>query len=112
MSSVLAKSKSLTEATLKSRHLYRRAMRSAPRIIQLYELPYSVDEVRKRIAQEFKKHKNLDDVETINMLWAKGKMELDETLMFWKQRGHILRYFGPRQQEEDGFLEKFFNNTL
>lgn len=103
-------SRSFAEASLRNHHLYRKAMRSAPRIIQMYDLPYSVGQVRTRIAEEFRKHQNVEDPVTMDMLWFKAKNELDETLMTWKQRPHVLKYFAPQKKQESDFLRKFFNN--
>jgi hypothetical protein len=103
-------SRSFADAAARNQHLYRLAMRSAPRIIQMYDLPYNVGQVRSRIAQEFRKHQNVRDPVTMDMLWFKGKSELDETLMTWKQRPHILHYFAPQKKEESDFLRKFYAN--
>ncbi len=103
-------SKNFAEAVLKTQHLYRRAMKSAPRIIQMYDLPFPIKSVRQRIADEFRKHHHVKDPVILDMLYFKGKNDLDELLMQWKQRGHVMTYFAPHKKEESDFLKKFYAN--
>lgn len=70
--------------------LFRRMCRQVPRMVKLYELPYEATEMRHIIGLLFKKNAHVQDPRLIDMLCAKGEMEMEETLMQWKQRGHVL----------------------
>jgi hypothetical protein len=126
-------SKSLAEATQKSRLLFRQLMRVcshsiyfqqakftpflmlstklAPQVIMNYELGYTVPQVRSRIREEFQKHRALDDPATIDFLVFLGRNELMELQEQWKTRSHVVRYFAPQKKEEPDLLKSFFDGN-
>ncbi len=70
--------------------LFRRMCRQVPRMVQLYEIPYTAHDMRHIIALLFKKNAHVRDPRLIDLLISKGEMEMEETLMQWKQRPHVL----------------------
>ncbi|KNC81534.1 hypothetical protein SARC_06141 [Sphaeroforma arctica JP610] len=61
------------------------------------------------------RHVWITDIRVADMLVVKGKMEYDETIHFWKQKSHVMRYW---KDEEDlnnplkmDFLERFYRGV-
>mmetsp|Transcript_87465 Transcript_87465/g.243585 ORF Transcript_87465/g.243585 Transcript_87465/m.243585 type:complete len:132 (+) Transcript_87465:101-496(+) len=103
--------------------LFRRICRSVPRICALYELPYTPAEVRHLVALHFKQNAGVRDPRVVQMLAAKGEMELIETENQWKQRPHLISLLQPtimrkaaaselEPVDEDDFLERFCEGTV
>jgi NADH dehydrogenase (ubiquinone) 1 alpha subcomplex subunit 6 len=61
----------------------------------IYDVDMPVKEARQSIGYAFRKHSSLEDGRVIGLLVAKGYMELEETLMQWKQKTHLLRILDP-----------------
>eukprot|EP00741_Cyanophora_paradoxa_P006880 tig00001049_g6655.t1 len=85
-------SSSLLEAKHRVRALYRQALKATPEICQMYTLEVEPQVLRQRIAHEFRKHPYTEEVHIIDILAAKGRQELQETLAFYKTKSHVLRY--------------------
>mmetsp|Transcript_8278 Transcript_8278/g.13736 ORF Transcript_8278/g.13736 Transcript_8278/m.13736 type:complete len:88 (-) Transcript_8278:231-494(-) len=66
----------------------------------IYDVDIPVKQARGAIAYHFRKHHSLQDGRVIGLLLAKGYMELEETLMQWKQKTHLLRILEPMELEE------------
>lgn len=82
--------------------LYRQYMRSAPNFASTYEIDFPVSRIRTKLRQEFERNRFVNDVAVTNILLAKGQMEFQETINFWKQQPHVLKYF----QQEEATVEK------
>ena len=103
-------SRNAAEATLQAVRLYRRCLQEIPNVIATFELTFHPDTMRKRIRRDFYKHKDIKDTQTIDLLVFRGQIELDEVLRMWKQRPHLVSYFGEEAEtEEKDFMENFFN---
>ena len=63
----------------------------------IYDIDMPVKTAHKAIAFHFRKHASLKDARVIGLLQAKGYMELEETLMQWKQKTHLLRILEPAE---------------
>ena len=103
-------SQSLGEAQLRSRALLRHALRNATYITHLYALELPISTVRKAITQQWRMHKDVKDVAQLDRLVFIGSQELDETMLNWKQRAHIMRYIDS-QKTERTFLDEFYENV-
>lgn len=101
-------SKTLAEASRNVWQLYRTAIKAAPDIVENYQLERTPSQVRQRIKEEFRKHKDVKDPHVIDMLVWKGKMELEEALQLWKTKSHVVRFFMPQKPQYDEFMKKFF----
>lgn len=98
--------RSLTHADMKKRvlHLYRRYIRNSKEISNLYELNMPVANIKTKVRQEFERQRFVEDLNVTNILYAKGQMEFQELINFWKQLCHVMRYF--EDQESYGLVDK------
>ena len=98
--------KSATSAEMRLRvlHLYRKYIRSAKEFAELYELDMPVSNIKTKVRQEFERQRFVNSLEVTNILYMKGQMEYQETMNFWKQRSHVLRYFD--EQESYNVVDK------
>eukprot|EP00162_Nutomonas_longa_P008341 comp18450_c0_seq1/m.33022 comp18450_c0_seq1/g.33022 ORF comp18450_c0_seq1/g.33022 comp18450_c0_seq1/m.33022 type:complete len:204 (-) comp18450_c0_seq1:61-672(-) len=99
-------SKNFDEASAKCMALYRVFMRCAPAITQRYQLDVPPSLVRTAIRNEFAKHKEEKNIRTLDMLYMRGCQELEETLMMWKVKAHVMRYIQPYENVSMGFLKR------
>ncbi|CDO56070.1 NB4M subunit of mitochondrial NADH:ubiquinone oxidoreductase (complex I), putative [Geotrichum candidum] len=97
--------------------LYRSFIRNAPHFAETYDLSYPTSLVRSKLRQEFERNRFVSDLPTINILHAKGQMEFQETVNFWKQGPHILKYFAEEERVKakttpNTFVDKFLQGSL
>ncbi|KAK0251531.1 ndufa6 NADH-ubiquinone oxidoreductase subunit [Friedmanniomyces endolithicus] len=57
-----------------------------------------VSAIRTKIRQEFERHRYVSQLKTVDVLLFNSHQEYQETLNFWKQLTHVLKYF---RMEED-----------
>ncbi|CRK87758.1 CLUMA_CG001537, isoform A [Clunio marinus] len=98
------------EARQRVINLYKAWHRTAPFIVEKFDIPKSVPQVRQKLKEEFIKNKDVSDVRVIDMLVIKGQMELKEITKIWKQKGHIMRYWQESiEYKPNDFLSKFMS---
>merc|ERR1711982_242353 len=96
--------------------LYRSIIKEVPRVLIIFNIDQEVNEVNSKIKNQFYKNGNIKDSRVKSMLVEKGYMELQETLLQYKQKTHVERlidgyvdlYSGAdrkRLRAEDGPLE-------
>jgi flagellar biosynthesis regulator FlbT len=51
---------------------------------------------RARVAELFRKNANVQDERVVRVLVSKGYMELEETMLQYKQTTHLMRLLDPR----------------
>lgn len=98
----------MQESAFRVRQLYRAWLLECPHMVELYELPLSIERSKQQVRAEFRKHKHVEDPRVIDLLVFKGQQELEETNQFWKQKSHIMRYFYKDEPKETGFLADFY----
>ena len=79
-------SRTIGEARLRAKALYRAAMRNAPAIARGYELEVPAATLKVAIRNKFDSHRNVGEAGVIDVLCYKGELELQETLMMWKTK--------------------------
>ena len=64
----------------------------------MYSLNMPVAKVRAKMREEFEKHRYVNNLQAVDVLLSQSHMEFQETLNFWKQLSHVMKYF---RKEED-----------
>lgn len=70
--------------------LYRYITKQVPRVLTLYDISMEPAEARLAVQALFRKNADVKDPRVVDMLITKANMELEETLMQWKQKVHLL----------------------
>ncbi|XP_043282660.1 NADH dehydrogenase [ubiquinone] 1 alpha subcomplex subunit 6 [Venturia canescens] len=97
-----------SEARRRALNLYRSWYRQIPYIAMDFDLPLNENDLRKKLRDEFMKHRNVKDIRVIDMLVIKGQMELKETANIWKNKNHVMYYFRDTvEKKPTDFLSKF-----
>lgn len=63
----------------------------APEIIDMYQIPCSVYDLRTKVREQFEKNKHVTDVRVIDVLILKGRQEFQESINYWKTPVRHLR---------------------
>eukprot|EP00794_Sanderia_malayensis_P009477 gene9477-10467_t len=91
-------------------NLYRAWMREVPHAIRKHALDITPNQGKAKVREIFQKNASIKDLRVIDMLYIKGKLELEETHNVWKQGTHVMRYFKETEpQRSDAFLSKFYS---
>jgi hypothetical protein len=88
----------------------------APEIQTMYTLNMPVSMLRTKMRQEFERHRYVNQIKTVDVLLFNSHQEYQETLNFWKQLSHVLKYFRAEEDPKarlpanfiEGFLEVCF----
>ncbi|OQR90841.1 hypothetical protein THRCLA_22508 [Thraustotheca clavata] len=98
--------------------VYRHITKQVPRVLTLYDINMEPREARLAVQAFFRKNADVKDPRVIDMLISKANMELEETLMQWKQKSHLVTLLdsgvsllNQKSQEFDEFeegLDNFF----
>merc|ERR1719187_819214 len=59
----------------------------------MFQLPYNQEKAVSKIREEFLKNSHVRDVRAIDLLVMKSQMDLQETLLKWKQTCHMKGFF-------------------
>ena len=72
--------------------------REVPRVLIIYDIDLEVNQAKAQIRDHFHKNGHVKDSRVINMLVEKGYMDLEETLLQYKQKAHLMKLF-------DGYVD-------
>ncbi|KAL1642507.1 hypothetical protein SLS61_009658 [Didymella pomorum] len=101
-----------TDAKKRVIHSYRDWMRSAPEIQTMYSLNLPVSTLRTKIRQEFERHRYVNQMKTVDVLLFNSHQEFQETLNYWKQLSHVLKYFRAEEDPKARLPANFINGFL
>ena len=82
--------------------LYRSIAKELPRVLTIYDIDLPITEARSGIRSLFEDNSNIKDQRVVDMLVEKGYMELEETLLHYKQKPHLLRIFEGFKHKSTG----------
>ncbi|RMX90708.1 hypothetical protein D0868_14418 [Hortaea werneckii] len=104
-------STSWSDAKTRVTKSYRDWLRASPEIQQMYSLNMPVSQIRTKIRQEFERHRYVSQIKTVDVLLFNSHQEFQETLNFWKQLTHVLKYFraeeDPKARLPKNFIQGF-----
>jgi len=78
----------------------------------MYSLGLPVSTLRTKIRQEFEKHRYVQQMETVDVLLFKSHSEFQETLNYWKQLTHVLKYFRTEEDPKVKLPSNFIGGFL
>ncbi|KAL8901513.1 MAG: hypothetical protein Q9192_000527 [Flavoplaca navasiana] len=91
---------------------YREWLRSAPEIQQMYSLNMPISEIRTKIRQEFERHRYVNQLPVVDMLLFQNHSEYQETMNYWKQLPHVLKYFREKEDPTAKLPQSFMQGFL
>jgi NADH dehydrogenase (ubiquinone) 1 alpha subcomplex subunit 6 len=84
----------------------------APEVQTMYSLNMPVSTLRTKIRQEFERHRYVNQLKTVDVLLFNSHQEFQETLNFWKQLSHVLKYFRAEEEPKARLPANFINGFL
>jgi len=78
----------------------------------MYSLNMPVSAVRTKIRQEFERHRYVAHLKTVDMLLFQSHAEYQETLNYWKQLSHVLKYFRAEEDPKARLPKNFISGFL
>ncbi|THY30962.1 NADH dehydrogenase, alpha subcomplex, subunit 6 [Aureobasidium pullulans] len=91
---------------------YREWVRAAPEIQQMYSLNMPISAIRTKMRQEFERHRYVQQLKTVDVLLFNSHQEYQETLNFWKQLTHVLKYFRAEEDPKAALPKNFIQGFL
>ncbi|KAF2669174.1 NADH-ubiquinone oxidoreductase 14.8 kDa subunit [Microthyrium microscopicum] len=91
---------------------YRQWLRAAPEIQTMYSLNMPVARLRTKMRQEFERHRYVAQLPTVDVLLSKSDMEFQETMNYWKQVNHVLKYFAAEENPNTKLPHNFIGGFL
>ncbi|KAG9235523.1 NADH-ubiquinone oxidoreductase 14.8 kDa subunit [Amylocarpus encephaloides] len=91
---------------------YREWIRSAPEIQTMYSLSIPVAQLRTKMRSEFERHRFVNQIGVVDVLLFQSHSEYQETLNYWKQLPHILKYFRTDEDPSARLPQNFMHGFL
>ncbi|GAB7362099.1 hypothetical protein MBLNU230_g2130t1 [Neophaeotheca triangularis] len=91
---------------------YRDWIRAAPEVQQMYSLDMPVSAIRTKIRQEFERHRYVSQLRTVDVLLFNSHSEFQETLNYWKQLTHVLKYFRTDEDKQASLPKNFIQGFI
>lgn len=78
----------------------------------MYSLNKPVSELRTKMRTEFERHRYVSQLPVVDMLIFQSHAEYQETLNYWKQLTHVLKYFRPDEDPNAKLPQNFMTGFL
>ncbi|KAF2434922.1 NADH dehydrogenase, alpha subcomplex, subunit 6 [Tothia fuscella] len=101
-----------TDARFRVLKSYREWIRAAPEIQNMYSLNLPVSTVKNKIRQEFERHRYVAQLPAVDVLLFQSHSEFQETLNYWKQLNHVLKYFRIEEDPKAKLPSNFMGGFL
>ncbi|PVH94994.1 NADH dehydrogenase, alpha subcomplex, subunit 6 [Periconia macrospinosa] len=103
---------SMADAKRRVLHSYRDWLRAAPEVQTMYSLNLTISQLRTKVRQEYERHRYVNQLKTIDVLLFNSHQEFQETLNYWKQKTHVLKYFRTDEEDAVKLPNNFINGFL
>ncbi|KAL1992890.1 hypothetical protein VTN49DRAFT_3646 [Thermomyces lanuginosus] len=100
------------DAQARVRKAYRDWLRASPEIQTMYSLNIPVSAIRTKIRQQFERHRYVNQLKVVDVLLAQSHAEYQETLNYWKQLSHVMKYFRPEEDPKARLPPNFISGFL
>ncbi|KAJ5092331.1 NADH dehydrogenase [Penicillium alfredii] len=94
------------------REWLRAVILQSPEIQTMYSLGMPVSAIRTKIRQEFEKHRYVSQLSVVDVLLFQSHAEFQETLNYWKQLSHVMKYFRPEEDPGARLPRNFVSGFL
>ncbi|EEP78214.1 NADH-ubiquinone oxidoreductase 14.8 kDa subunit [Uncinocarpus reesii 1704] len=84
----------------------------SPEIQTMYSLNLPVSAIRTKIRQEFERHRYVNQLPAVDVLLFQSHAEFQETLNFWKQLSHVMKYFRAEEDPTARLPKNFMQGFL
>ncbi|KAK2782746.1 hypothetical protein FQN52_004650 [Onygenales sp. PD_12] len=91
---------------------YREWLRASPEIQSMYSLNLPVSAIRTKIRQEFERHRYVNQLPAVDVLLFQSHSEYQETLNYWKQLSHVMKYFRAEEDPTAKLPKNFMSGFL
>lgn len=78
----------------------------------MYSLNLPVSAIRTKLRQEFERHRYVNQLKTIDVLIFQSQAEFQETLNYWKQLNHVMKYFRVEEDPKARLPQNFISGFL
>jgi len=78
----------------------------------MYSLNMPVSALRTKMRQEFERHRFVNQIGVMDVLLFQSHAEFQETLNYWKQLPHILKYFRVDEEPSARLPQNFMSGFL
>eukprot|EP01088_Endostelium_zonatum_P012924 TRINITY_DN2723_c0_g1_i1.p1 TRINITY_DN2723_c0_g1~~TRINITY_DN2723_c0_g1_i1.p1 ORF type:complete len:147 (-),score=23.60 TRINITY_DN2723_c0_g1_i1:63-503(-) len=82
-------SRNMDQARLAMRRLYRDFIRLCPRISFVYDIPFTSQQTRWKITNEFRKSADVTEPSVVDYLVDRGRADYIETVSIYKTKAHM-----------------------
>ena len=83
-----------------------------PEIQQMYSLNMPVSAIRTKLRQEFERNRYVNQLKTVDVLIFQSHSEYQETMNYWKQLNHVMKYFRGEEDPKARVPKNFISGFL
>jgi len=78
----------------------------------MYSLNMPISRIRTKVREEFEKHRYVNQLQAVDVLLQQNNAEFQETLNYWKQSTHVMKYFRPEEDDNARLPKNFIQGFL
>ena len=78
----------------------------------MYSLNMPVSAIRTKLRQEFERNRFVGQLKTVDVLIFQSDAEYQETMNYWKQLNHVMKYFRGEEDPKARVPKNFISGFL